>query len=407
MVSYQAAVLILVAASASAQEARVLTYRSAVDRTDQPYALYLPSGYDPAVRYPLLVSLHGAGGDHRSGMRQAIGDWDRPRALPFLVAAPYGRGSTGYLGVGERDVLDVIAEVRANHAVDPERIYLTGVSMGGSGAYHLLHKYPNRWAAAIVVCGKPADEPPPSTPLWLFHGEKDDVVPVEVSRQVHAKLQSQGAAVRYTEFEGAGHSIAARAYAHPGLFDWMLAFRKPAADGPELTPPGPISEILSSRVSYVYGRESGPHAREAANWGGLRGGPAIHLPVFADEEPLPDGNVFLFGTRETNRSIARLRPPIQLKSSAARTHGLLLIYRAENRLVAVSSGLPWWAGKDLAGDRGFRWQWLSLPYRLLFGLPDWVLFEGSLDRVLAKGYFGRGDGALDILRGTGLVEIDP
>lgn len=155
MVSHKAAILVTacfalwLALPAPAQEIRVLTYRSSLDETDQPYAIYLPESYSPARRYPLLVSLHGAGGDHRSGLRQVLGNPDKPRELPMIVAAPYGRGSMGYSGIADRGVLDVMRAVENAFPLDPTRYYLTGVSMGGSGSYHLLAQYPGLWAAGF------------------------------------------------------------------------------------------------------------------------------------------------------------------------------------------------------------------------------------------------------------------
>ena len=390
MVPYQAAILIAAfTLSATAQETRVLTYRSTVDDTDQPFAVFLPKSYDPARRYPLLLSLHGAGGDHRSGLRQILGPPEQLRDLPLILVAPLGRGSLGYTGIAERDVLDVLATVEKTFPVDPERYYLTGVSMGGSGAYHLLAKYPGLWAAAIVVCGMPtpaikANPALNSVPLWLLHGESDDVVPVAESRALSTQLRPSNPNLKYTEFPHSGHNIASQAYAGTAWPTWLTQFKRTPSPLPTFRPDPGLKAILAQHATYVYGPGYADIAREAANWSGLRGRPVFHSPVSAHDEPLPLGPLFLFGVQDSNRVPAL---PLQLLPEAAATHGLLYLTAANGRPVAVFSGRPWWAGHSIALDRGFRWQWLSLPYRLLDPLPDWVLYEGNLDHILAQGSF--------------------
>jgi pimeloyl-ACP methyl ester carboxylesterase len=397
MVPHQAAILIAALLPVlTAQETRVLTYRSAVDQTDQPFAVYLPKGFDPARKYPLILSLHGAGGDHRSGLRQIVGPEGKLRDdLDVIVAAPYGRGSMAYSGVAERDVLDVLSAVHERFPIDTRRVYLSGVSMGASGAYSILLRYPKYFAAAQLVCGMPppalAKSPQslPEIPIAIFHGEKDELVPVAASRDLAAQLKGRKH-LRYTEFPGLGHNIAPQAYAGRAWLEWLLAFEREPQPVPTFAPISGIKAILAESATYVYGDGSANIAREAANWSGLRGRPAFHNTVAAHTDPLPPGALFLFGTHLTNRAIASVELPLRLRPEFASTHGLLILVKVEGRSVAVSSGLPWWNGKDLALDRGFRYQWLSLPYRLLESLPepqpDWVLFSGSLDHVLAQGH---------------------
>ncbi|MCS7316160.1 MAG: alpha/beta hydrolase-fold protein, partial [Bryobacterales bacterium] len=145
---------------------QVVTFLSDADDSDQPYGLYVPKNYDPARRYPLVLSLHGEGSNHRLNLRRVFGrgnlpgetDAEATRRFPplpdvdFIVATPLARGTMGYQGLAEKDVYDVLADVRKRLSVDEDRIYLTGLSMGGGGALRLALTRPDVWAAVAAVC---------------------------------------------------------------------------------------------------------------------------------------------------------------------------------------------------------------------------------------------------------------
>jgi predicted esterase len=220
---------------------QVLTLHSAIDDTEQPYGLYLPEGFDEARAYPLVVMLHGAGSNHRLALRRVFGFTNAPGETdveasrtfpawpprPFIVATPLGRGTMGYQGVAERDVLDVVADVRRRFRVDEDRMYLTGLSMGGGGALWLGLSRPDMWAAIAPVC--PA--PPPGTgdllpnalnvPVHLFQGGADPVVPASGTRALGERLREAGAAVEYTEYPGVAHDSWDPAYRDGAIFDWF------------------------------------------------------------------------------------------------------------------------------------------------------------------------------------------
>ncbi len=130
---------------------------------------------------------------------------------------------------------------------DSERIYLTGISMGGYGTWDLAAKYPHRFAAYVPICGgiygppnfkqievslaKDAQVADPyaetarrvgNTPVWIFHGDADDSVPVDESRKMYAALQAAGAKTKYSEYPGVGHNSWDKAYAEPELVPWLL-----------------------------------------------------------------------------------------------------------------------------------------------------------------------------------------
>jgi predicted peptidase len=145
---------------------QVVTFLSDVDDTDQPYALYVPKHYTPEKKYPLVISLHGPLSNHRLNMRRVFGRgnrvtetdaeatryWPVLKDVDFVVASPLARGTMGYKGVAEKDVYDVLADVKRRLSIDDNRVYLTGLSMGGGGALWLGLTRPDVWAAVAAVC---------------------------------------------------------------------------------------------------------------------------------------------------------------------------------------------------------------------------------------------------------------
>ncbi|MCS6953583.1 MAG: alpha/beta hydrolase-fold protein [Bryobacteraceae bacterium] len=225
---------------------QVLTFVSEADGSEQPYALYLPPRFDPSSKYPMVVSLHGAFSNHRLNLRRVFGvghrsgesDAEASRYFPplrevnYIVAAPLARGTIGYQGLAEEEVYAVMADVMRRFPVDEDRVYLTGLSMGGGGALWLGLTRPDLWAAVAAVC--PAV--PPGTeelapnalnlPIRLFHGDLDPVVPVAVSRRWHKTLFHLGTTVEYVEYPGIRHNSWDYAYANGRIFDWFDRFRR-------------------------------------------------------------------------------------------------------------------------------------------------------------------------------------
>lgn len=144
-------------------------YRSTVDGSLQPYALYVPPGWKESGdnTFPLVVALHGLNGHPVKTIATLFGnpmgeEETREERIRFpgpigrarmFVVAPMAFGSSGYYTAGERDVLDVIEEVKKRYRIDESRIYITGASMGGTGAAKIALHYPDRFAAAVPLCG--------------------------------------------------------------------------------------------------------------------------------------------------------------------------------------------------------------------------------------------------------------
>jgi len=225
---------------------QVLTFHSDIDDSDQPYAIYVPKHYEAAKKYPLVISLHGEGSNHRLDLRRVFGKGNLPREtdahagrdfpqlkdVEFIVASPFARGDMGYQGIPEKDVYDVLGDIKKRFSIDDDRVYLTGVSMGGGGALWLALTHPDMWAAVAAVCPAAApgiEELSPNAlnlPVRLFQGAIDPVVPVQSMRHWNAILQEAGARVEYTEYPRVRHNAWDSAYQDASIFDWLDQFRR-------------------------------------------------------------------------------------------------------------------------------------------------------------------------------------
>lgn len=237
-----------IAASAQVLPAgpQVLTIHSDIDDTEQPYGLYIPKNYDASKKYPLVIMLHGAGSNHRLSLRRVFGKSNAPgetdvevsRTFPefkdvnYIVASPFARGTMGYQGVAEKDVMDILADVKKRFNIDEDRTYLTGLSMGGGGTLWIGLTRPDIWAAIAPVCPAPppgTDELAPNAlnfPSHFFHGDKDQAVPVSVSRDWTKKFKELGNSVEYIEYPGVNHNSWENAYADASIFDWFAKFKR-------------------------------------------------------------------------------------------------------------------------------------------------------------------------------------
>jgi predicted peptidase len=196
------------------------------------YLLYLPEGYgeEPDRHWPLILFLHGRGESgsnldrvKRHGLARRL---DEGLALPAIVVSPQCPAG----GWWTTDVLSALLdEVSERYVVDPDRVYVTGLSMGGFGTWALALRYPDRFAAIAPVCGG-GDPARACTirrlPVWAFHGAKDDVVAFEKSEEMVDALRACDGNVRFTVYPEARHDSWTETYANPELYAWMLAQRR-------------------------------------------------------------------------------------------------------------------------------------------------------------------------------------
>ena len=215
-----------------------------------PYRLAQPAAVEPGVAYPLVIFLHGAGErgvDNRHqcvhGLPAMAGEEFR-RRRPCYILAPQCPPESKWVDVAWADdrhamtpepavplrqTLETVAQLRAELPIDPRRIYATGLSMGGYGAWDLAQRFPELLAAAVPICGGGDETLAPrlvGLPVWAFHGGDDDVVKPVRSQRMVAALRAAGGTPAYTEYEGVGHDAWTATYENRLLWDWLFAQRR-------------------------------------------------------------------------------------------------------------------------------------------------------------------------------------
>jgi predicted esterase len=211
-------------------------YLSKVDNTLQPFRVFVPSGYDGSKPYPLVIALHGMGGDENSyfeayGKGAFTAEAERHG---YIVACPKGRKPASmYVGDAERDVMDALGEMMRAYRIDPDRVYLTGHSMGGFGSWSIAMNHPEVFAAIAPVSGGVMNPAGISkiarVPELIIHGDDDKTVPVERSRVVVAMGKKLGIEMKYIEVPKGSHGDVVAPH-FKDVFDWFDAHKRKAAD---------------------------------------------------------------------------------------------------------------------------------------------------------------------------------
>ncbi len=250
-----------------------MTFFSPADESNQPYAIYIPENFDKSKKYPLVVFLHGALSNHRLGLRRAFGEgniqgpefgtpgyvpsqtdlevtrfYPRLKNVDYIVAAPFARGTAGYQGIPEQDVFDMLADIKSKFPIDEDRMYLTGLSMGGGGTLWIGLTHPDMWAAIAPVC--PA--PPQGTdklamnafniPVHLFVGDRDGLM--ATADEWNKNFKSHNVDVEYIIYPGIAHNSWEYAYKDGFIFDWFAQFKR------DLFP----SEIKFTSSAFKYNK---------------------------------------------------------------------------------------------------------------------------------------------------------
>lgn len=219
------------------------------------YQVYVPSGYPAQESWPVILFLHGAGERGADGLVQTqvglpTAIRQKPQRYPAIVLLPQAPTDSLWTGISAEAAMAALEKTMAEYRIDPNRVYLTGLSMGGNGTWYLSYRYASKFAAIAPICGwisldnpwtsrfqsvVPRGTPEPlkvyastvgNLPIWIFHGEEDAVVPVVHSRDAFAAIQEAGGNVKYTELPGIGHNSWDAAYGSTQFSAWLFAQRR-------------------------------------------------------------------------------------------------------------------------------------------------------------------------------------
>ena len=211
-----------------------------------PYRLFVPLGYSSAKTYPLVLWLHdgeGRGSDNvkqiargnQKGTHVWISDDVQGKFPAFVLApqCPVGENwSDPELNQPSKALqlaLEILASVEKQFAIDADRLYVVGQSMGGLGVWSLLQTHPEKWAGAVVLAAYDNFTAPLAIsriPLWVFQGDADRTVPVDLIRQMMKQLKKLNANLRYTEYHKVDHEVWNQAFAEPQLAAWLSSQRR-------------------------------------------------------------------------------------------------------------------------------------------------------------------------------------
>jgi len=209
-----------------------LKFKEEAKRTVEfSYLLYLPEGYEKeSKQWPLILFLHGMG--ERGNNLELVKKHGPPKFLenrtdfPFVVVSPQCPDDRWWVTEDLNAFLDGILD---RYHVDRDRVYMTGLSMGGFGTWKLAEEHPEKFAAIAPICG--GGEPMTAwrlrdMPVWAFHGGKDSTVPVKRTKEMVEAIRKQGGHPRLTIYPDAGHDAWTQTYDNPKLYDWFLEHKR-------------------------------------------------------------------------------------------------------------------------------------------------------------------------------------
>ncbi len=215
-----------------------------------PYRLLKPLAYDPHFHYPLVLFLHGAGERGTDNDKQlihgvpAFARDETRKKYPCFLVAPQCPENARWVEVDWSarahrqpaepsrplaQVLELLEALQKEFSIDANRVYVTGLSMGGFGVWDILARRPDLFAAGVPVCGG-GDESTAARiahiPIWAFHGARDPAVQPDRSRRMIAALRKAGGHPRYTEYADEGHASWVPAYKDPEMYAWLFSQKK-------------------------------------------------------------------------------------------------------------------------------------------------------------------------------------
>lgn len=195
------------------------------------YLLYLPEDYEKQQKWPLILFLHGAG--QRGNDLEEVKVHGLPKLIeqgkdfPFVIVSP--QCSEWRWWPDKLEVLiALLGQIEADYNIDTDRVYLTGLSMGGYGSWAMAYEYPHRFAAVAPICGgldPVLADKFKDMPVWAFHGAKDQVVPLARSAEIVESINNMGGSAKLTVYPEAEHDSWTQTYENPELYEWFLQHR--------------------------------------------------------------------------------------------------------------------------------------------------------------------------------------
>lgn len=359
-----------------------LAWADPLDGSIQFCRAYLPTGYDPARAWPAVLYLHGA----NPGAPPYVRYWNvdlrhtgLPERWPVIWIEPHGRGSNGYLGPGEQDVMNCLEAARARLNLDGARTYLTGGSMGGKGTWQIGVHHAGQFAALAPVFGgadprldpkagrdDPANDRPVelwmreaesdfvglealnNTPVFIHQGDEDAAVDVRYARHATALLQRWGYDVRYREYPGRGHEALGE---QDDIVGWLLRHRR--EDSPTKV------RLRAVDLSVAH-----------AHWLTVEGATTPLSMIQVDAEMTEPG-VLRLDTRNV-ASLSLAPPPVLLKANgplkvAWNGRALEIAPGADGRFVLTASDAPKGAILKTPARPGGVIDVLSTPFVIVVG----------------------------------------
>lgn len=245
LVAWAAVLFLLGAPAALARETGFLDRTVTVEGRAYAYQVYVPRSFRPRPAAPIILALHGAGERGSDGLLQTevglAGAIRRhPERWPAIVVFPQAPPDQLWQGLPARVAMAALAQAEREFRTDPDRVYLTGLSLGGNGTWYLAYNHPERFAAIVPVCGfvgsfrglppmAPGPDPYAAVaqriarlPVWIIHGDADSVVPVTESRRMAVALKAAGADVTYRELAGVNHNSWDPGFGDAALPAWLF-----------------------------------------------------------------------------------------------------------------------------------------------------------------------------------------
>lgn len=249
-------IIVLLFLSFGTAEAQLTDFEAETftDSTGQElqYQILKPADYDSTKSYPVVLFLHGAGergSDNFSQLKWGVSHFVEPKMrekYPAFIVAPQVPEEEYWATLESiRDIstyvqpmaeepskpmaltIEMLDKLQRDYAIDADRLYVTGISMGGFGTFDLIQRYPKKFAAAVPICGGGDTSRAfmlSELPIWVFHGTKDEVVDPKFSRAMVDAIRLAGGSPGYTEYPDEGHVGAwVQAYSNPHLYEWLFS----------------------------------------------------------------------------------------------------------------------------------------------------------------------------------------